>query len=61
MHLDVLIYLNYVAGSSFCRQHTAQLLVLVLPVAGLTRFNVPVCFVKGRAQWIVGCPVVSVL
>jgi hypothetical protein len=43
MHADVLICLNYAAGSSVCRQHTAHLLVLVLPVAGLTRFNVAVC------------------
>lgn len=40
----LLICHNYAAGSSVCGQHTAHLLVLVLSVAGLTRFNVAVCF-----------------
>jgi hypothetical protein len=50
MHVDVLICLNHVAGTSVFRQHTAHLLVLVLSVAGLTRFNVVVCNYESNQQ-----------
>jgi hypothetical protein len=50
MHVYVLICLNYVAGSSVCRQHTAHLLVLVLSVADLTHFNVAVCNYESSQQ-----------